>query len=112
MQPGEMGDMENPPQQNENRSFARPEQTGSETDTTDGSAESNSEETYYERIDRPDGHEEQMKDFSPDVEPVSSTPQANGTALNELSSTVWLLSGISVLVLAAAIVFAIHYRRY
>ncbi len=46
--------------------------------------------------------------------PVSTTAQAisNGTALNELSSTVWLLLGISVFVLAAAVVFAKHYRKH
>jgi hypothetical protein len=55
-----------------------------------------------------------MNDFPPDEEPVSSTAKAvsSGTAINELSSTIWLLLGASVFVLAAAIVFAIHYRKH
>lgn len=108
------GEMENPPQRNDNRGLARPGHSGSKSGFTDGSTESNSEETYYERADRPGGHGEQMNDFSPDVEPVSSTAQAvsNGIALNKLTSTVWLLLGTSVFVLAAAIVFAIHYHKH
>ena len=108
------GKMENPPQRNENRSFARPGHSGSESGSTDGTTESNSEETYFDRTDRPGGPGEQMNDYSPDAEPASSTVQAvsNGTALNGLSSTVWLLLGASVFVLATAIVFAIHYRKY
>ena len=108
------GEMAIPPQQNDNSNFARPGHSGSESGSISGSTESNSEGTYHERADRPSGNGEQMTAFSPDAEPVSSTKQAvsSGTALNEISSTVWLLLGASVFVLTAAIVFAIHYRRH
>ena len=105
------GEMGNPPQQNDNSNYAHPGHSDSESGSTDGTTESSREETYFDRTDRPDGHGEQMNDFSPDEEPVSSTAKAvsTGTAINELSSTIWLLLGASVFVLAAAIVFAIHY---
>ena len=105
------GEMGNPPQQNDNSNYAHPGHSDSESGSTDGTTESSREETYFDRTDRPDGHGEQMNDFSPDEEPVSSTAKAvsTGTAINELSSTIWLLLGASVFVLAVAIVFAIHY---
>ena len=108
------GEMDNPQQQNDNSNFARPGHSCSESGSISGSTESNSEGTYHERTDRPSGNGEQMTAFSPDAEPVSSTTQAvsSGTALNEISSTVWLLLGASVFVLTAAIVFAIHYRKH
>ena len=108
------GEMDNPLQQNDNSNFARPGHSGSESGSISGSTESNSEGTYHERTDRPGGNREQMNAFSHDMEPVSSTTQAvsSGTALNEISSTVWLLLGASVFILTAAIVFAIHYRKH
>ena len=78
-------------------------------------AESNGEETPFERTDRPSGGPKgQWNDVSPDMEPVSSAAQtvSNGTALNELSNTVWLLLGASFLVLAAGIIIAKCYRKH
>ncbi len=115
--PGKAGAAENGsfPGQDWGSSSERPARSDGGSGFDPEAAGSGRSGTDRERPPRPGGSGEGTNAFPPDGQPVSETAQSasSGAASSkEPGSAAWLLSGISALVLAAAILFAMCYRKH
>ena len=108
------GEMGMPPQQNGGDRFDPADQSESESGVSSDNSGREGKRTGHGHQSQADGNREDMNGFMPEefsVENDSESTSGGFVSLNELDGNVWIMLGASVLILSAAILFAIYYRK-